>query len=133
MDRDYFRQKLLPLLDSPVNYLGHPDAASLVTCIGSASAVLVTPQWDEPSGIAAIMAMACGTPVLGINRGALPELVPEHVGRLLDVEDDDAAAADALAEVFELDRAAVREHAERIANLDDMLDSVTEFYRAHSK
>ena len=33
--------------------------------------------WEEPFGIVMAEAMACGTPVLGYNRGAVPEVV-EH-------------------------------------------------------
>jgi glycosyltransferase involved in cell wall biosynthesis len=31
--------------------------------------------WDEPFGIVMAEAMACGTPVIGFNRGSVPEVV----------------------------------------------------------
>ncbi len=43
--------------------------------IGGAEALLMPSTWWEPFGLVAIEAMACGTPVIGFDRGSLPELV----------------------------------------------------------
>ena len=44
-----------------------------------AKAFLFPLQWDEPFGLAAAEAMACGTPVVTYARGAMPELVADGV------------------------------------------------------
>ena len=36
---------------------------------------MVTPSWDEPFGLVAAEALACGTPVAAYARGALPEIL----------------------------------------------------------
>ena len=36
-------------------------------------------EWDEPFGIVMAEAIACGTPVIGFARGALPEIVDHRL------------------------------------------------------
>jgi UDP-glucose:tetrahydrobiopterin glucosyltransferase len=49
--------------------------------VGHASVAVVTPPWDEPFGLVVIEALACGTPVAALARGAMTELVDAEVGR----------------------------------------------------
>jgi glycosyltransferase involved in cell wall biosynthesis len=42
--------------------------------------------WDELFGIVMAKAMACGTPVIGLDRGAVPEVVRATLQRILVVE-----------------------------------------------
>ena len=44
--------------------------------------------WEEPFGLTLIEALASGTPVLGNQRGALPEIISAEVGRLGDTLDE---------------------------------------------
>ena len=130
-DRDYFKQEVLPLLDKPVAYLGHFGGRELAAHLGTSAACLVTPAWEEPSAREALLAMSCGTPVLAIARGALREVVAPESGRLFAPDADDAATVDALDAVVALDRAAVRAHAEAIADLEHELDATIALYEAH--
>ena len=58
--------------------------------------VLVVPsQWHEPFGNVVAEAFACGLPVIVSDLGALPELVPPEVGRVIGASDV-GALADAL-------------------------------------
>ena len=88
---------------------------------------LVTPCWDEPYGLVVAEALACGTPVCGFARGALPELLPEDCGRLVAPGDVEALAA-ALGPASRLSRATAREHAVRTCSLDVMVDRYVELY-----
>ena len=40
-----------------------------------AKALLSPIRWDEPFGLTNIEAMACGTPVIGIRRGSMSEII----------------------------------------------------------
>ena len=73
--KDYFEQEVAPRLDAARVYRGHLSGDALVTAIGGASVLLATPIWDEPFGLIAAEAMACGVPVAALDRGALAEVV----------------------------------------------------------
>ncbi|WP_158742736.1 glycosyltransferase [Acidisphaera sp. L21] len=76
-DREYWQALVEPILGGSVRYGGHLDARMLATEIGRASVFLFTPCWDEPFGLVAIEAMACGVPIAAFGMGAAREVVAE--------------------------------------------------------
>ncbi|NLT29547.1 MAG: glycosyltransferase family 4 protein [Propionibacterium sp.] len=130
-DRDYFDRHLAPHLDDRVRYIGHLAPGDLQARLAGSAACLVTPAWDEPYGLVAAESMACGTPVLAVGRGGLPELVRPPGGcAVAPAEDDEGTVhrlVEALPRVLALDRRAVRRHAEKHCSLAVM----TERYVAH--
>jgi glycosyltransferase involved in cell wall biosynthesis len=136
-DRAYARQQVLPLCGEDVEYAGHLRGPELAELIGSSAAALVTPAWDEPYGLAAAEALACGTPILALDRGGLPEVVGPEVGRLVPVRDgarplsEDqvvARAAALLPQVLDRPRAACRRYAVQHHSLDRMVDGYVQLY-----
>ncbi len=67
--------------------------------------------WEEPFGIVMAEAMACGTPVLGLDRGAVPEVVDSGVTGF--VEEDTAGLVAAVGRLDRIRRSACRERVER--------------------
>ena len=64
--------------------------------------VSALPSWGEAFGLVLVEALACGTPVVGSDLGAIPEVVDrDTIGRLFSGHDPDALAA-ALLEALEL-------------------------------
>lgn len=128
-DADYFDREVAPRLGSGVEYRGHLDHRELGHLLRSASVAVVTPAWDEPYGLVASEAMACGTPVACYARGALPEVVGPHGGVLAE-PGDVAALGLAVRAARRLDRAAVRRHAEATCSLERMVDAYERCYRS---
>jgi glycosyltransferase involved in cell wall biosynthesis len=76
----FFEQEIRPRLDGKaVQYVGPVDDVAKNRILGGAAALLMPILWDEPYGMVMAEAMACGTPVIGLHRGAVPEVVQDGV------------------------------------------------------
>jgi glycosyltransferase involved in cell wall biosynthesis len=93
-----------------VDYVGPVDDEAKRRLLGRAAALLMPVLWDEPFGIVMAEALACGTPVIGLARGAVPEVV-SHGSTGFVCEDTDAMVA-AVPRLHALSRAACRHDAE---------------------
>lgn len=104
-DAVYWFQRVQPLVDGRrVRWLGMVRGAAKQRLLAGARALLMPVQWEEPGATVVVEAFAAGTPVIGMRRGALPELVEHGVtGFLADDEDEFASY---MAQVHLLDRQA---------------------------
>nr|WP_211176863.1 glycosyltransferase [Pseudonocardia acidicola] len=127
-DPAYFRERIEPLLGDDIHYVGHLDHAELVELVGSASVAVVSPCWDEPYGLVVAEALACGTPVAGYARGALPELLDDSCG-VLAAPGDVGGLAAAIVRAARLHRAAARRRAERVCSVEAMVLGYERLYR----
>lgn len=78
MDR-YFIEHVEPRLSDHITYVGPVNDKQKDALLGAAAALLMPIEWDEPFGIVMAEALACGTPVIGTARGALPEIVDHGI------------------------------------------------------
>ena len=81
-DIEYFETKVKPLIDGRlIQFIGEVDHKGKIELLRGAKALLGPIQWEEPFGLYFTEAMACGTPVLTVSRGSVPEIVvPEKTG-----------------------------------------------------
>ncbi|MEV1291657.1 glycosyltransferase [Pseudonocardia sp. NPDC049635] len=126
-DRRYFRDEVAPLLGDGVEYLGHLDHGALARLVGAATVAVVSPCWDEPYGLVVAEALACGTPIAGFARGALPEIVAPGCGVLAE-PGDVAGLAEAIHLASRLCRGAARRHAETACSAETMVDGYERLY-----
>jgi glycosyltransferase involved in cell wall biosynthesis len=97
-----------------------------VSLLGGARALLYPVQSSEPFGLVMAEAMACGTPVAALGKGAAVELVDDGVtGGIFDSLD---ALVDGLPRVLALDRNGVRGRAVERFGPDRMVDAHIEVY-----
>lgn len=127
LDTAYFRDAVEPLLGPDATYAGHLGQADLADLVGRSAVAVVTPAWDEPYGLVAAEALACGTPVAAYARGGLPEVLTQDTGRLA-VPGDTVMLATAIRAAAELDRAHCREHAVNNLSLSRMVDLYEDLY-----
>ncbi len=110
IEHAYFGREVVPRLGPDVTVFGVADAEAKRTLLARAACLLFPIVWDEPFGLVVIEAMVCGTPVVALRRGAVPELVVH--GQTGIVVDDPAELADGVAEARQLDPAVCRKHVE---------------------
>ena len=106
-DREYFAAEVEPLLAEPhVDFVGEIAEHQKSEFLGNAAALLFPIAWPEPFGLAMIEAMACGTPVIALRNGSVPEVIDDGVTGL--IVDNEEAAAPAAQQIHMLDRTVIR-------------------------
>ena len=123
---DYFDEYVRPYLNEDIQYLGEVPHDRKVELLAGARALLFPIRWNEPFGMVAIEAMACGTPVLAFPEGAIPEIV-EH-GRTGFLCNDVAELAEAIGRIDQLDRGACRAAVEGYFSTERMVREHVELF-----
>jgi len=119
-DEPYFNEHVKPFLNDKIRYIGYVPREELARYYQNAKALLMPVQWDEPFGMNMAEAMACGTPVIGYRRGAIPEVIKHGVtGFVVDTVDQ---MADAIGKINTLNRRECRKRAAQLFSIDRMVD-----------
>jgi glycosyltransferase involved in cell wall biosynthesis len=117
----YFDQYIKPFLNNRILYLGFIEQSHLSQYYQNAKALLTPVQWEEPFGLTTIEAMACGTPVISLQRGAAPEIIQD--GETGFVVDSIADMITAVGNIERINRRACRKHVETKFSLTHMVDA----------
>ena len=130
--RIWVEAHVLPHVDGDrVRYVGPVDDVQKNALLGEAAAFLMPILWDEPFGIVMAEALACGTPVLGLSRGSVPEVVIDgRTGFVRDTLDELIAT---VGRIPELSRHACRADAEARYGQDGLAEGYLAVYRAAMK
>jgi glycosyltransferase involved in cell wall biosynthesis len=128
-DADYTRERIDPRRTDPDVALHRSVPRTDIWEVMARAAVVLCPaRWEEPFGMVAAEAQACGTPVVAFRRGALDEVILDGVTGFLVAPGDIGAAAAAVTAAAELSRSRCREHAERDLDLELSLDAHEQLY-----
>jgi glycosyltransferase involved in cell wall biosynthesis len=126
-DHVYFETVIRPLLDDPlIEFIGEIGADRKPEFLANALALLFPIRWPEPFGLVMIEAMACGTPVIGWERGSVPEVIEPGVTGF--VVHSDREALEAIGQIGRLDRRAVRAAFERRFTARRMAQAYVDVY-----
>jgi len=124
--QEYFDQYIKPFLNDKILYLGHVERNHLPKYYQKAKALLTPVQWEEPFGLTTVEAMACGTPVISLRRGAGPEIIQN--GRSGFVVDSIAEMIGAVGKIDRIKRSNCRKHVQNHFSVDRMVDEYETAY-----
>jgi glycosyltransferase involved in cell wall biosynthesis len=123
----YFEAEIQPRLGPGVEYVGEADAKTKRELLAGAESLLFPVCWQEPFGIVMIEAMACGTPVVALGRGSVPEVVTDgETGIVVSQPFELPAAIEAATRI---DRRTCRAHAKARFDVPVMVAKYEAVYR----
>jgi glycosyltransferase involved in cell wall biosynthesis len=123
----YFREEIVPRLDSLRRFIGPVGLARKRRLLSAARCLLAPSLAPETSSLVAMEALACGTPVVAFPSGALPDIV-EH-GKTGFLVRDAREMADAIEAAGRLDPDVCRHTARARFSLATMTKRYLSLYR----
>jgi glycosyltransferase involved in cell wall biosynthesis len=127
LEKEYFAREVEPRLTQADRVFGVADAQAKRKLLAGARCLLFPVQWEEPFGMVMIEAMACGTPVVALRGGAVPEVVADGVTGY--IADDPAELPELLGRLHRLDAAACRRRVAALFDVDRLGAGYTAVYR----
>ncbi|MEI6144584.1 MAG: glycosyltransferase family 4 protein [Candidatus Berkelbacteria bacterium] len=128
-DQEYFDLEVGPYLSSNIEYVGELDHKKKVQYYKQAKAFLMTTKRDESFGLVAAESLACGTPVIAYDRGALSEVISDNETGFIVEPDNIEQLVEKSKLIDSVDRAACRQRVEKNFNISAMTDKYLELYK----
>jgi glycosyltransferase involved in cell wall biosynthesis len=126
-EKRYFEEHVQPLLGPDAEWFGPADNEQKKDLLARASCLVFPVQWDEPFGLVMVEAMACGTPVVALRRGSVPEVVADGVSGF--VCDELAELPGAIERAGEIDPQACRQQVVLRFDVPVMTEGYVAVYR----
>ncbi|MFA7209062.1 MAG: glycosyltransferase family 4 protein [Parcubacteria group bacterium] len=118
-DQDFLDKEVFPYVDGEkikfIGEVGHEEKNKLMT---EADGVLFPSRWNEAFGLAMAEALACGTPVVALDHGAVSEVLRD--GETGFIVKDEKLFAEAMGKVGGLSRKTCRTEAEECFDISIM-------------
>lgn len=125
--QDYFDENVKPYLDENITYIGPVFGREKNDLLSHAKALIFTPTSEEAFGLVAAEAMACGTPVITLNKGALSEVVLD--GETGFIVSDLDEMVQKISEIDTISREKCRQHIENNFSAKKMAEKYLEIYK----
>ena len=127
-DWRHYHTEVMPLLErGHARLVGEVAGPQKDRFLRNAAALLFPIRWREPFGLVMAEALACGTPVIALRDGSVPEVIEDGVTGFICSSEDEMVAA--VARVGELDRGRCRAEAERRFSPVAMARAYEDVYR----
>jgi len=110
-DRKFLDKEVFPYIDGKnIKFIGEVGHKEKNRLFAEADGVLFPSRWNEAFGLVIIEALACGTPVVALNNGAVPEVLRN--GRTGFIAKNEKSFALAMEKIHTLSRDICRNEAE---------------------
>lgn len=123
---EFLTKEVYPYLNGNIKYLGPVTGIDKLNLIKNAKGTLQPIEWDEPFGMVTIESLACGTPVIGFNRGAFPEIIKD--GKTGFIVKNEEEMIEAIKKIDTIDRRECRQLAEKNFTVEKMVDQYEKIY-----
>ncbi|EKE25795.1 MAG: hypothetical protein ACD_5C00032G0003 [uncultured bacterium] len=126
-DRGFLNENVFPYIDGKqISFIGEVGHSEKNILLANAEALLLPSRWNEAFGLVIVESLACGTPVVALNNGAVPEILRDGLtGYIADNEKDFIEAAK---NVKNISRSSCRKDAEGRFDLLSMANSYVDVY-----
>jgi glycosyltransferase involved in cell wall biosynthesis len=105
-DERFFAERIEPALGDGIRYAGILDHSGKCALLADAGCTLMPSRWEEPFGLVALESQACGTPVVALRNGGLPEVIEPGVTGFLATREDRLSGL--VTDALRLDRDTIR-------------------------
>ncbi|EKE03752.1 MAG: hypothetical protein ACD_20C00157G0029 [uncultured bacterium] len=127
-DLEYYESEVKPLIDNKqIVFIGELGHDAKVELLKGAYATVHPVTWPEPFGLVMAESMACGTPVLALNQGSIPEVIKDGVTGY--VENDIDSLIMHVKDIGKIDRYACRKYVENNFSAQRMAEGYLASYR----
>lgn len=107
-DIQYFEEEIKPKLSDQIRWIGEVTEDERNKLMSKALCFLHPISWKEPFGLVLIEALACGCPVVALNRGSIPEIIKN--GEVGFVAEDLEQMVAAVANIGRINRSVCRQY-----------------------
>lgn len=126
-DVKYFEKSVKPLIDNKqILFIGELSHDPKVELLKGAYATIHSVTWPEPFGLVMAESMACGTPVLALNNGSIPEVIKNKKTGF--VENDIDSLIKRVKDIEKIDRYSCRKHVEDNFSAQKMAEGYLDVY-----
>ncbi|OGK25679.1 hypothetical protein A3C28_01430 [Candidatus Roizmanbacteria bacterium RIFCSPHIGHO2_02_FULL_39_9] len=134
-DREFFEKDVKPHLSDKIQFVGEPTREQsvplekIISLFQHAKAFLMTINQQEPFGLTMAEAGSCGTPVIGFDRGAVPEVIEEgKTGFVASYEEGVEGLKEALSKINTIKPQDCRDHIVKNFSIESMVNNYEKTY-----
>lgn len=130
----YWDERIAPELDGHIEHVGFiKDTRQKNVFLRGAKALIIPSTFNEPFGMVMIEALASGTPIIGLDNGAISEVITNATGILIQKSGSEnetvTLLAGAMEKIGKIDRQACRNDFEARFTLNRMCAEHATIYR----
>ncbi|KKP58519.1 MAG: Glycosyltransferase [Candidatus Moranbacteria bacterium GW2011_GWF1_34_10] len=127
VDQKFFDEEISHLIDGEqIQFIGEVNHGEKVDFLKNAKALIAPIQWEEPFGLFFTEAMICGTPVIAMKRGSVPEIIiDKETGFICESVNE---AAEKIKDIQSIDRKKCYEHVRDNFSSEKMMEGYVGAY-----